>query len=37
MKHASNGSARCDQHNGRAGIGRPGAIMRRSGRGSATH
>ena len=37
MKHASNCAARCAQHNGRAGVGRPGSIMSRSGRGSATN
>jgi homeodomain-containing protein len=37
MKHARNCSAKCDQHNGRAGIGRPGSIMSMSGRGSATN
>lgn len=37
MKHANNCSARCDQHNGRAGVGRPGSIMSMSGRGSATN
>jgi transposase len=36
MKRASNCSARCDRHNGRAGVGRPGSIMHMSGRGSAT-
>jgi Homeodomain-like domain len=35
MKHANNCSARCDQHNGRAGVGRPGSMMSMSGRGSA--
>jgi hypothetical protein len=37
MTQASHGSARCDQHNGRAGVGRPGSMMRRSGRGAATN
>lgn len=37
MKHASNCSARYDQHNGHAEVGRPGAIMSMSGRGSATN
>ena len=37
MKHASNCSARCAQHNGRVGGGRPGSIMSMSGRGSATN
>jgi transposase len=37
MKHASNCSARCDPHNGRAGVGRPGSITSMSGRGSATN
>jgi hypothetical protein len=35
MKRASNCSARCDRPNGRAGVGRPGSIMNRSGRVSA--
>jgi hypothetical protein len=37
MKPASNCSARCAQPNGRGGVGRPGAIMSMSGRGSATN
>src|SRR5215470_4635151 len=37
MKPASNCSARCDQHNGCARVGRPGSIMSMSGRGSATN
>jgi len=36
MKRASNCSAKCDQHNGRAGVGRPGSIMSMSGKVSAT-
>lgn len=37
MKHASNCSARCDQPNGHARVGRPGSIRSMSGRGSATN
>ena len=37
MKPASNCSVRCDQPNGRAGVGRRGSIMSMSGRGSATN
>jgi hypothetical protein len=36
MKRASTCSAKCDQHNGRAGVGRPGSIMSLSGKVSAT-
>ena len=37
MKHASNCSARYDQHNGHAEVGQPGSIMNMSGRVSATN
>ena len=37
MQHTSNCSAKCDQHNGRAGVGRPGSILSMSGRGAATN
>jgi hypothetical protein len=37
MQHARNCSVRCDQPNGRAGVGWPGSMMRRSGRGSVTN
>ena len=35
MQRVSNCSARCDRHNGRARVGRPGSIMNMSGRVSA--
>ena len=37
MKRVSNCSAKCDRHNGRAGVGRPESIMNMSGRESATN